>query len=287
MNLADVVRALISIGVAAVLFAEGMRVDSRPIAELLRRKDVIARYVLAVVVAVPLVAAVVVVALRPPREVTAGLGVLAASPGAPLLLPRLVKLGRGAAYAPAMHLLLTALAVVTAPLVLAALSIAPGFEARAAPLDVGQKVLVSVFAPVVAGRLVQRHAGPFAARFGPLLERLALLILLGAILVLVVVAGRVLLRVEARSYLAMALVVLASLGVGHLLAPPRPDERTALALESAARNPMIAILIAAHNFRRENILPVLLPYLLIQVAVINLYATWRMRARAGAGDASR
>ena len=90
-----------------------------------------------------------------------------------------------------------------------------------------------------------------------------------------------------RSYIAMELIVIVALGIGNFLAPPQPEERTTLALESAARHPGLAFLIASLNFPLEKALPVLIPYLFIFAVISLLYIQLRKKRSSYSGSSER
>ena len=75
----------------------------------------------------------------------------------------------------------------------------------------------------------------------------------------------------------MAVVVAVSAAIGHWLGPRDAEQRTTLALESAARHPGLAMTIAALNFSPQTALPVLIPYLIVFTVVTTVYLQWRKR----------
>jgi BASS family bile acid:Na+ symporter len=79
---------------------------------------------------------------------------------------------------------------------------------------------------------------------------------------------------------AIVLTTLAALGIGHLLGGPEPATRTAVAISSAARNPGLALLVAALNSASDAIQGTVLAYLVISVFTIVPYVAWRRRAGA-------
>ena len=73
-----------------------------------------------------------------------------------------------------------------------------------------------------------------------------------------------------------------ALAVGHLLGGPEPATRTAVAITSAARNPGLALLVAAVNAAPPGIKAAVLAYLVISVLVVVPYVAWRSRVGARA-----
>ncbi len=79
---------------------------------------------------------------------------------------------------------------------------------------------------------------------------------------------------------AVALITGAALAVGHLLGGPEPATRTAVAITSAARNPGLALLVAAVNAAPPGVNAAILAYLVVSVLVVVPYVAWCRRAGA-------
>ncbi|MBI5545261.1 MAG: bile acid:sodium symporter [Deltaproteobacteria bacterium] len=280
--LADLVRILVALGLPAVMLAQGSTVEGRQLLYLVQRPGLLARSLLAAVVAVPLIALLVGWLLRPEPTVRVGLAVLAACPVAPLMIIKVRKATGGADYVAALHLTLAVLSIVTTPLALALLSRALGFQAEIRPLAVAGQVARSVLLPFGLGVAARTWTPDFAARVRRPVAVIGGSALLVAIVILLAATWRLLLAMDLRSYLAMGVMLLAALAVGELLGGGSPTQRAALALESAARNPGLALLIATLNFDRRRSLAVLLPYLIVSVTLVSVYTRWRVRRLAAA-----
>jgi hypothetical protein len=70
----------------------------------------------------------------------------------------------------------------------------------------------------------------------------------------------------------VALLTLAALAAGHLLAGGRPTRRTAVAIAGAGRNPGLALLVAAQNGAGAPVYAAILAYLSVSFALITPYA---------------
>jgi len=53
--------------------------------------------------------------------------------------------------------------------------------------------------------------------------------------------------------------------------------KTTLALETAMRNPALALLIGTLNFPQTKPLPILIPCVVISVLIVTIYAKWQGR----------
>lgn len=275
------IKLLLAVALPALMLAEGLRVGPRDPLYLFAHPRLLARALLSVVVAVPAIAVMVIWVLRPERPVVGALAILAACPVAPLALGRVRRVSAGSAYLPSLHLTFSTLSIVTTPLVLAILGRILGFEARVPPLEIAWLVARSVLLPFLVGVAVHAKAPDFAARAVGPLTSVAMAALGFSVAAILVAFGRSFLALEPRSYLAMAAMLAGALAAGHLLAGVRGPERTVLAMESALRNPALALLIASLNFDPTRAPAVLVPYLVVALLVTSAYAAVRRR-RVGA-----
>lgn len=100
----------------------------------------------------------------------------------------------------------------------------------------------------------------------------------GFLLVILVVPAKtypLLLTFGPESYLAIILIIAAATATGQVLGPPRQEDRTALAIACASRNPGLAMLIAALNFPAAGAAHVLILYLFASSLPSILYVRWR------------
>jgi BASS family bile acid:Na+ symporter len=85
---------------------------------------------------------------------------------------------------------------------------------------------------------------------------------------------------------ALALITVLSLAVGHVLGGPDEDDRTVLAFATASRHPGVAIVVA--NLTDQPLAPigVLLAVVIAEIAVIP-YKRWRKRLHVAGGPGVR
>jgi len=129
--------------------------------------------------------------------------------------------------------------------------------------------------PVGLGLILRGLAPDFADRILPIVSRVGSIGLLIAVLVVLLILGPTLIRMDPWSYLVIAAVCIAALLIGHLLGPSDPRERTSLAVESAARHPGLAFSIAAMNFTPAKALPVMGPCILTFILIATIYMLLR------------
>jgi BASS family bile acid:Na+ symporter len=90
-----------------------------------------------------------------------------------------------------------------------------------------------------------------------------------------------------RDYLAVALFVVLCLTLGHLLGGEDPEVRTLLAIESAMRNPALALLIAETNAPHARFAALLVPYYVTFIVLTNAYRFWRRHKPSRGGTGSK
>jgi BASS family bile acid:Na+ symporter len=119
---------------------------------------------------------------------------------------------------------------------------------------------------------------PWVAHIGTLLLVAAL------IPVLVSAWPAILTLVGDGGVVAIALVVVSAIAVGHFLGGPDPDERTALAFATSMRHPGIAVAIAGLAVPEEpRVQAAILLYLLIAVVATSIYGLLHKRRTGAAG----
>lgn len=261
-------------GTIILMFAQGLGIPLSHLAFFREHPGLLMRSLLAVVVLVPVAALLVILLVSPSPAVAVGLAILAACPAAPQMIVSIPKAGGELAYVASLHLALGALSLITTPVTLALLSDALNFRASVSPFAIAEQVGTSLFLPLLLGIV-------FLARFPHIAESMRRpIILIGqaisflTVAIILLMSYHFLLQMDLRSYTAMAIMIVISLAIGHFLAPRQPEERTTLALESAARHPGLAFLIAALNFPLEKALPVFIPYLVVFAVISMLYIQW-------------
>jgi bile acid:Na+ symporter, BASS family len=250
---------------------------------LLRRPGLLVRSVLAALVLVPVVSALLVLALGAVEPVAIALVLLAVSPAAPLMRKKAAKVSGDDDYAPSLQLVLALLAIVTVPLSLDLLSaLFPAHAAQVSPWAVASQVGRAQILPLFAGMALRAVSPTWAERLARPLGKLAgVLLALIAVLVLVM-QGKLLLLVGIGGYVTVVLAASCAILLGQLLGGPDPSTRTALAVASAVRNPGIALLVVQLNFAGRGAGAVILTYVLVSAILLAAYARWRGRARSPA-----
>jgi bile acid:Na+ symporter, BASS family len=276
---------LLNLGIAGIVFALGLNAQPADVAYLWRQPGLLLRSLVAMDVAAPVAAVLLVLALEPPRAVAIGMLAMAVAPGAPFSPQKQIKLGGRLPYVYSLIVTVAILAVVTIPLTLEILRalFSAEREAWVTPGQVAKVVLRGIVLPLGLGMGVRRALPPgLTASLAKPISLLANL-LIGAIALLILVkAFPAMMGLGGRAYAAMALLTLIVLACGHLLGGPNPEDRAALALASSLRHPGLAMLIAKVNFPGEPVAAVVLSYVLVCSLASIPYTVWQKRRRAAA-----
>lgn len=263
--------------VFSVMFVAGLRLPLGEFRWIWQHPGLIARGLFAVLVAVPAAALVVARALDLPRAADIGIVLMAISPGAPVALRRSLDAGGHRSFAPALQVLVAVLAVVSMPLSIALLNHVYAGRASIEPLELARQVFTAQLLPLGLGMLTRGVAPTLADRIEPALARVATVMLVVLAALAIVDITQVVVGAGPRVAVAIAIVTVLATGIGHALGGPDPGTRTAVAISSAARNPGLALLVAALNRAPPEITATILAYLLVSAATLVPYVAWRRR----------
>ena len=268
--------------VFAVMFDLGLAIVPGEFRFTLARPGLLAKALFAALVAVPALAWLVARTLDLPRPAEVGIMLMAIAPGAPVALRRSLGAGGHRAFAPTLQIALALLAVVSMPLSIAALDEYYGATAGISPSVLARQVFMAQLLPLSLGILASRLLPRFAGWLEPRLRRIAGILLLVLLVLVLIDIWRPVLRAGGRVALAAAIVTSLAIAVGHLLGGSEPGTRTATAVSCAARNPGLALLVAALNNASPAIEAALLAYFVVAAVTLVPYVMWRRRAGAPA-----
>lgn len=271
--------------VFTVMFHLGMAIVLDDFRQAARQPGLLLKGLFAVLIGVPALALVVVRCFDLPHPVEVGILLMAISPGAPVVLRRTLKAGGDRALAPALQLAVAGLAIISMPLWIVGLDEVYQSSATVDPRHLARQVLVLQLLPLALGMLV-RHLNParavwISARLGPLAAVLLVIVVILALYAswhLVIGAGW-------SAILAIVILTLLALALGHLLGGPAASTRTVLASLSAGRNPGLALIVAAFNGAAPGVIATILAYLFVSALTAIPYLAWRRRLAAKSGVA--
>ena len=268
------------LSVALIVFAEALGISPGGVVAFFRdRPLVMLRSLVAALVLVPAAALALILVLKPAPAVAIGLAILVACPPAPLMIKAATQKGGDAAFMASLHLSLAALAFVTVPAVLQALATPLEFSAAIDPVSLLSILAKTILVPIGLGLAARALFPAWADRLAAPLGKIGSRGLLIVVIAIVGVLFRALLSMDLWSYVVIATVAVAALGVGHLMIGAQySDKRTVLAVECAVRHPGLAIAIGTTNFTAQETLPVLLPCILTFMIIANIYLFLRARS---------
>jgi BASS family bile acid:Na+ symporter len=209
--------------------------------------------------------------------------VLSVSPVPPILPNKQLTVSRDESYVHGLLAIEGALAIGLVPLSLYLLGLALGRDVRVPPSAVAAVVLRTVFLPLLVGMVVRALAGERAARFSALASRVATaLVAVGALVLIVAARQAMWALVGDGTLLAIVVIALGGLAIGHALGGPEPGNRAVLALATASRHPMVALTIAGTAFPgTPNVAAAVLLVLVVNTLVAIPYVARRKHDAVG------
>jgi BASS family bile acid:Na+ symporter len=264
--------------VFVVMFALGLMLGREQIAAALQRRVVLIAVVFAVVVPIPAIAVLIVKLFHPGPAISAGIILMAISPGAPVALRRALDAGGDRRFAPALHLAIVLLAVVTVPASVLILDWIFSAEFTVTPFDIGRQVFFAQLLPLALGAALRAWRPALAERLEPRAGRVGNLLLV-ALGVMALVDLPSILRaigwIPTAAGFGMTIVALA---VGAAFAGRDAEVRPAAAVAAAMRNPGLALLIATLNRAPAAVTEAIIGYAIGLAIAIVIYLQWRKRA---------
>ena len=269
--------ALIGATVFAVMLSLGLMLGREQVAAARKRGGVLAMALIAVLLPVPLLAVLLVKLAGIEGVVAAGILLMAISPGAPIAIRRAIEAGGEPAFAPALHLVIVLLAIVTVPASVAILDAVFQKDFGISPLDVARQVFFAQLLPLGLGASLRSWRPAAAARLEGPLARATNLALLALVAILVVVLWPLLAEVGWVPFVAGVGLTACALVFGAACAGRDAPVRPVAAVAVAMRNPGLALLIATVNKTPPGVVAAVFGYALGLVAVVSAFVVWRSR----------
>jgi BASS family bile acid:Na+ symporter len=262
-------------GIVCVVVATGLRSRWSDATYLLKRPGMLARSIIARNILVPLIALAIASVYAREPAVRAAMLVLSVT-GVPPTLPE-SEFRAGSREQTALGILIsqTLLAIVFVPAGLLAFNAILGTQVVVTSSEVVAVVGELTLVPFFVALVVSYVSHPFATRISLPIHRLGQMLLIAGTLAIAIAFSRTWIQLAGNgTLLAVALMVLASLAVGHALGGQRRHDRIALAIASASSHPGIAIAIVTGNARTAvvgQIVAAVLLYIVIGGLVIRGY----------------
>src|SRR5688572_2015519 len=282
MNAAKLIGIGIQLSIMLMVFGIGLSAGAAQVRPAVKDAGLLARSLLGMYIVVPLVAVFVALNFDLNRGVLLALLLLALSPVPPIMPGKQVRAGGSPGYVLGLLGVASLAAIIVVPVGARLIGLIFGRDIRV-PFGVTTEVVaLSVLLPVIAGLVVARLAPGFATKATKPSSIGAAILLAVVCLPVLWMARHALARLTGNfTLLAIVLVSLTGLAVGHLLGGPHPGNRAALALAPATRHPGVALgvlKIIAPGDKEAEVAVVL--YLLVSIVATFPYFLWRKRARA-------
>jgi BASS family bile acid:Na+ symporter len=289
MTLAALIPMAVTVSILLLVFALGLRSTVANATYVLRRPVLILKGFLAMAVAVPLAAALLVTGFAFHPAVEIALLAMSISPVPPILPAKQLRLGGRSSYVHGLLVAAALFAIVVVPVAIEVLGWLFGRDVHIGPGAIARVVGVTVLLPLAAGLAVHRVAPGLAERVAPWAGRVGNVLLLASLLLVVFGLWRdVVSLIGNGTVLAIATVVTVGLAAGHWLGGPDPDDRTALAFAASMRHPGVALAIARLNFPDDKLVTAaVLLFIVVNMLITLPYGMWRRRARAEPGAVAR
>lgn len=208
----------VKVTIFALMLAIGLNLSFEKMLSFWRKPALLFRALLAVVVLVPLVVIILIKLFNLPPGVIIGLVLLAASPGAPLTTMRSQIAGGRFRYSASLQLTLALLAVFITPITLAIFAILfKEIPEKTTILEVAKQVTVAQFLPVTIGLLLQKYGAKYVDAIAKFLTFMSNGLFFVLAILLCVLGFPLLLKVWGLPMIAIAIMVITSLGIGHTL----------------------------------------------------------------------
>lgn len=271
----DWLALLARLTIFAVMLSLGLLLGREHIAAALRRRVVLGAIVFAVFVPVPVLAVLLVKGLGLTGPIAAGIVLMAISPGAPVALRRTLTVGGRAAFAPALHVAIVLLAIVTVPLSVFILGAIFGAAVTLTPLQVAKQVGIAQLLPLGVGVAIRVWTPAMASWLEPRLARVSNLVMLVFGGVCVYALRSQLAAIGWMPVVAGAVLTAGAIAVGAAFAGRDAAARPQGALAAAMRNPGLALYIATVNHAPGGTMAAVLAYAIGATVVVTAYVMTR------------
>jgi BASS family bile acid:Na+ symporter len=184
-------------------------------------------------------------------------------------------------YSASLQLTLALLAVFITPITLAIFAILfQGIPENTTILEVAQQVTIVQFLPVVIGLLLQTFGVKYVNAIAKFLTFMSNGLFFVLAILICVLGFPLFLKVGGLPMIAIAIMVIVSLGIGHTLGGPDDHNRSVLAISCVARNVGLALFIAILNNVQQQVIPTLIAYIILGAILGVPYSIWNKRKLA-------
>jgi BASS family bile acid:Na+ symporter len=257
---------LLTLSLAGLVLAVGLNASRQDLLYVLTRPKLLFRAIASVLVIPPIVAGILIAVLPIEPVAKAGIMLMAISPVPPLVPGKELGVGGRKNYAYGLYV---AMAITMALF---------DRSEHVSVASIARTTFLGVLLPLAIGLAVRAMAPGIAARAWGIIYKLSMLLVLAAFLPIIIkVWPAVQQLIGNGTVLAMAVVTLICLAVGHTLGGPELRDRATLAVASSVRHPGIAMSIASASFNDPRISAAVLLFMLVGLLVSIPYTMWVKR----------
>jgi len=271
----------ITIKASIILTVLSIGLSARPADALsvLRSPTRLLQSMWAMMVVVPLCAAIVASSFELEPDVKIALAALSVSPVPPFWPAKSKRAGGDESYTVGLLVASSLLSIVTIPVVLATFGMLFSIKIAIPLTKVASLTATTILLPLLAGMAIRAVASVAAYRSARVVGLVGTA-LLGLSVVPIVFRGWDLVSalVSDGTMLTMAAFTIVGLMAGLVFGGPTDGERTVLALACTTRHPAIALAIAQANFPSSKLVPAaILLYILVSATISAPYLRWTRR----------
>ena len=262
---------IVKLSLALAVLAIGLRSSEGDALWLVRHPGLLGRSILSINVIVPLVALAVTQALDLQPAVRVALVAASIAPVPPILPNQTGKAGGESGYAIGLLTVISLAAILLVPISVGALAALLGASAHLAAWPVARLMGETVLVPLGVGLVVRHLAPAFAGRLAKPVNVVGMVVLVaGFLLILAGALPAMRSLVGGGTLVAVVIVTVLALFVGHELGGPVDADRPVLALASALRHPAVGIAVGTAAFPGSKLVA---PAVLLQFVVAAIAAS--------------
>jgi BASS family bile acid:Na+ symporter len=267
MNAATLVNLLTIAGLIAIMLSMGFTVKIADVAKSMREPRLVINGVLANFVLAPAATAVLLYLFKANPMVSAGFLILAVCPGAPLGPPFTAVAKGDVAYATAQMVILAGLSALLSPALLSLMlpRLFPAGDLQIDYLVIVRTLLVSQILPLGIGLSIHHLAPRLTSRIVKPVGLVGNLLLVCVVGLVLVQQYESLASIRPRGWMAMAILLAATIGMGWVCGGPSQATRKALAVTTGVRNAAVALVIVSSNFVDTAAVTAVIAYALVSI----------------------
>lgn len=259
---------LIVIAVAGIKLGQGFDTDLKEIFNKGNRM-MIAKGVLTAMFLVPCLILLIIYIFQPSQQIALALIILSICPPGDLSIQQVTKLGGNVPLSAGVLTISSALSMVTAPIFLRLFEKIVGIHVNFELSELVHKIALEIFLPMIVGMVLRRLFFKYAW-LAKSVTHTALLLLYAILIFLIVMHISDFGHLKLYFYCLFTASIMGSYLLGIIMSSKNHSHQISLGIESALRNPGLAILIASHNFAREDVLLGTIPYIATMAVVVCL-----------------